>query len=86
MWIFYVEEALYISYEVNKNWKNLLTGEYKDFIHNINYLENIFYRDDFKFKNDKEVSKEFKNDKKIYKRFIQFLHFKKMMNIFDEYN
>ena len=72
MWIFYVEEALYISYEVNKNWKNLLTGEYKDFIHNINYLENIFYRDDFKFKNYEEVSKEFKKDKKYIKDLFSF--------------
>ena len=81
-----IEEALYARGLIKKIEKNLLTGDYKYFIDNINYLENIFYRDDFKFKNDKEVSKEFKNDKKIYKRFIQFLHFKKMMNIFDEYN
>ncbi len=80
-----IEEALYARGLIENIEKNLLKGEYKDFIYNINYLENIFYKDDFIFKNDKEVSNEFKNDKKIYKRFIQFLHFKKMMNIFDEY-
>ena len=81
-----IEEALYARGLIEKIEKNLYREDYKDFIHNINYLENIFYRDDFKFKNDKEVSKEFKNDKKIYKIFIQFLHFKKMMNIFEKYN
>ena len=81
-----IEEALYARGLIEKIEKNLFTGDYKDFILNINYLENIFYKDDFKFNNDKEVSKKYKNDKKIYKRFIQFLHFKKMMNIFDEYN
>jgi len=81
-----IEEALYARGLIEKIEKNLLTGDYKDFIFNINNLENIFYKDDFKFNNDKEVSKEYRNDKKIYQRFIQFLHFKKMMNIFDEYN
>ena len=81
-----IEEALYARGLIEKNENIILTRDYKNFIHDINYLENIFYKDDFKFKNDKEVSSEFKNEKRIYKRFIQFLHFKKMMNIFDEYN
>ena len=80
-----IEEALYARGLIEKIENKLLKGDYKDFINNINYLENIIYKDDFKFKNDKDVSTEFKNDKKIYKKFIQFLHFKKMMNIFDEY-
>ena len=79
-----IEEALYARGLIEKIEKSLLTKDYKDFIYNINYLGNIFYKDDFKFNNDKEVSKENKNDNKIYKRFIQFLHFKKMMSIFDE--
>ena len=79
-----IEESLYARGLIDKIEKVYLSNDYKDFIYNINYLENIFYNDDSKFKNDKEVSKEFKNDKKIYKRFIQFLHFKKMMNIIDE--
>ena len=81
-----IEEALYARGLIEKLDKISLIGDYEDFIYNINYLENIFYKDDFKFNNDKKVSKDYKNDKKIYKRFIQFLHFKKMMNIFDEYN
>ena len=79
-----IEEALYARGLIEKIEKNLLTGDYDDFAYNINYFENKFYKDDFKFINEKEVSKEYKNEKKIYKRFIQFLHFKKMMNIFDE--
>ena len=81
-----IEEALYARGLIEKIEKTLFTGDYKDFAYNNNYYERIFYKDDFKFNNDKSFSKEFKNDKKIYKRFIQFLHFKKMMNIFDEYN
>ena len=81
-----IEEALYARGLIKKIGKNLFTSDYDDFIDNINYLENIFYKDDLKFKNDKEVSNEYKNDKKIYKRFIQFLHFKKMMNFFEEYD
>ena len=81
-----IEEALYARGLIEKIEKNLFSSDYKDFTYKINYLENIFYGVDLKFNNDKDVSKVFKNDKKIYKRFIQFLHFKKMMNIFDEYN
>ena len=81
-----IEEALYARGLIEKIEKNLLTGDYDAFVYNINYFENKFYKDDFKFIKEKEVSKEYKNEKKIYKRFIQFLHFKKMMNIFDEYN
>ena len=81
-----IEEALYARGLIEKIEKKLLTGDYDNFVYNINNLENIFYKDDFKFNNDKEVSKKYKNEKNIYIRFIQFLHFKKMMNIFDEYN
>ena len=81
-----IEEALYARGLIEKIEIDLLTKDYKDFVYNVNNLENIFYTDDLKFNNDKEVYREYKNDKKIYKRFIQFLHFKKMMNIFDEYN
>jgi len=81
-----IEEALYARGLIKKIEKKLLTKDFKGFIYNINHFENTLCEDEFKFNNDKEVSKEYKNDKKIYKRFIQFLHFKKMMNIFDEYD
>ena len=81
-----IEEALYARGLIEGIEKSLLTSDYKDFVCNINYLENIFNKDDFKFNNYKDVSKEYKNDKNIYKRFVQFLYFKKMMSIFNEYN
>ena len=81
-----IEEALYARGLIEKIDKSNLTSDIKDFISNINFLEEIFYKDYFKFNNGNEVSKESKNDIKIYKRFIQFLHFKKMMNIFEEYD
>ncbi len=81
-----IEEALYARGLIEKIEKNLLTKDYKDFVNNINYLENKFTGDNLKFNNDREFSKESKDDKKIYKRFILFLHFKKMMNIFEEHD
>ena len=81
-----IEEALYARGLIEKIEDNLLSDDYKDFVYEINYLENIFYKDDFRISNNKEVFKKSKNDKNLYKRFIQFLHFKKMMNIFEEYN
>ena len=80
-----IEEALYSRGLIEKIDKKIIK-DFDDFVCNINYFENIFYKEDFRFNNDKKVSKEYKNEKKIYKRFIQFLHFKKMMNIFEEYN
>ena len=81
-----IEEALYARGLIEKIEKNIITVDYKNFVYNINNFENIFYKDEFKFNNEKVDSKDYKNEKKLYKRFIQFLHFKKMMNIFDEYN
>ena len=81
-----IEEALFARGLIEKIEKNLYTRDFKEFMNNINYLENIFYKDDFRFNNNKDVFKKYKNDKNLYKRFIQFLHFKKMMNIFEEYD
>ena len=81
-----IEEALYARGLIKKIEKSLFTSDYSDFANNINYLENILYKDNFKFDNGKEVFKESKDNFKIYKKFIQFLHFKKMMNIFEEYD
>ncbi len=81
-----IEEALYARGLIKKIEKCVFTSDFKEFVNNINYLENIFYEDNIKFYNDNEVFKESKDNSKIYKKFIQFLHFKKMMNIFEEYN
>ena len=81
-----IEEALYARGLIKKIEKSLFTKDYSDFANNINYLENILHKDNFKFDNGKEVFKESKDNIKTYKKFIQFLHFKKMMNIFEEYD
>ena len=80
-----IEEALYARGLIEKIEKKEFK-KYKDFFFNINYLDDILYEDDFKYNNEKEVSKEYENEKQLYKRFIQFLHFKKMMNIFEIYD
>ena len=81
-----IEEALSARGLIKKIKKYVFKNDYKDFSNNIHYLENIFNKDNFKFDNGKEVFKEPKNNSKIYKKFIQFLYFKKMMNIFEEYD
>ena len=81
-----IEEALYARGLIKQIEKTLFTEDYKDFFNNINYMENIIYKDSFKFNKGSKVYKESKNNNKIYMIFIQFLHFKKMMNVFEEYN
>ena len=81
-----IEESLYARGLIKNIEKILFTNDYKDFLNKIHNLENIFYEDYYKLENRKEVFAESKNNNKIYKRFIQFLYFKKMMNIFEKYN
>ena len=81
-----IEEALYARGLIKQIEMPLFTEDYKDFFNNINYMENIIYKDSFKFNKGSKVYKESKNNNKIYMIFIQFLHFKKMMNVFEEYN
>ena len=81
-----IEESLYARGLIKNIEKILFTNDYKDFLNKIDNLENIFYEDYYKLENRKEVFAESKNNNKIYKRFIQFLYFKKMMNIFEKYN
>ena len=81
-----IEEALYARGLIKRIETNLFTNDFKEFFDNINNLENKIYNDRLKFDKVNEIFNESKNNNKIYKRFIQFLHFKKMMNIFEEYN
>ena len=80
-----IEEALYARGLINQIEIELFTGDYKDFFDNINNMESIIHKDSCKFDKDNEVYNESKKNNNIYKRFIQFLHFKKMMNIFEKY-
>ena len=81
-----IEEALYARGLIKRIETNLFTNDFKELFDNINNLENKIYNDRLKFDKVNEIFNESKNNNKIYKRFIQFLHFKKMMNIFEEYN
>jgi len=81
-----IEEALYARGLIQQIEINLFTKDFKDFLYNFNSMENIIYDDSFKFDKGNEVFKGSKSYNKIYKRFIQFLYFKKMINIFEEYN
>ena len=80
-----IEEALYARGLIKKNENKSFAIDYDNFLNNINYLENIFKQDDFKFDNGTEDFNYSNKNTKIYKRFIQFLHFKEMMNIFEKY-
>ena len=81
-----IEEALYARGLIKQIEIGLFTEDYNDFFNNINSMENMIYEDSFKFDKGNEVYKGSKNNNKIFKRFIQFLYFKKMMNIFEEHN
>ena len=81
-----IEEALYARGLIKQIEMNKFINDYRDFLDNFKSKENIINEDSFKFDKGNEVYKGSKNNNKIYKRFIQFLYFKKMMNIFEEYN
>ena len=82
-----IEEALYARGLIKQIEPPFFKIDNKDFLNNINYMESMIYKDSFRFdKGNEEVYKESKDNNKIYKIFIQFLHFKKMMNIFEENN
>ena len=81
-----IEEALYARGLIKKVEKNLVSNDFKTFINKISDLQNKFYDDEFIFNDDKEEFIQSKDNNKIYVRFIQFLHFKKMMKIFEKYD
>jgi len=81
-----IEEALYARGLIKKVEKKLVNNDFKSFINKISDLQNKFYDDEFIFNDDKEEFIQQKNNTKIYMRFIQFLHFKKMMKIFEKYD
>ena len=80
-----IEEALYARGLINKIEKGIMDDEFNNFTNKIGDLQKIFYEYDLKFDNCKDEFMRSKNNK-IYMRFIQFLYFKKMMKIFEEYN
>ena len=81
-----IEEALYTRGLIKSteiiNHNNHLEYFKKEF----SELNNISYRDDSDFQNDNEDFMQSKNNNILYKRFFQFLHFKKMMRMFDKFD
>ena len=78
-----LEEALYTRGLINENDKLNQNMELNDFINNISDLQKEFYENELKFKENKEEFIQSKSNTRIYIRFIQFLYFKKMMNVFE---
>ena len=81
-----IEEALCGRGLIKNEDKPSIESDFKSFIKEINNLQSIFNEKNLNFLNDKEKFKYNKNNKNIYMLFIQFLHFKKMINIFNRYN
>ena len=81
-----IEEALYARGLIKKVEKKLVNKDFKSFLNKISYLQSKFYDDEFIINDDKEEFIQSKDNNKIYMRFIQFLHFKKMMKIFEKYD
>ena len=80
-----LEEALYTRGLIKENGTDYSNCDLRDFINNISDLQKEFYENELKFKEGKEEFMQSKNNTKIYIRFIQFLYFKKMMNIFEQF-
>ena len=81
-----IEEALYARGLIKKVEKSIYNNDIADFMNKIINLQNILSEDDLKSDNGKERFLQSKNNTKIYKIFIQFLHFKKMINMFEKFN
>ena len=81
-----LEEALHTRGLINEIEDPSYNEGLRDFINKIGDLQNKFYENEFKFTEGKEEFMHSKDNTRIYIRFIQFLYFKKMMNIFEEYN
>ena len=79
-----LEEALYTRGLIKENDSRYYKNELKDFINNISDLQKEFYENELKFKEDKEEFMHSNSNTKIYIRFIQFLYFKKMINMFEQ--
>tara|TARA_Y100000589_G_C27039071_1_gene582345 strand:+ start:585 stop:944 length:360 start_codon:yes stop_codon:yes gene_type:complete len=80
-----LEEALYTRGLIKETDELYHNRELNDFINNISDLQKEFYENELKFKESKEEFMQSKSNTRIYIRFIQFLYFKKMMNVFEQF-
>ena len=81
-----IEEALYTRGLINTVEKNFSDKDLKKFINNINDFQNMLNKNDLKLDDNLEEFMQSEINTKMINRFIQFLHFRKMMNIFEKYN
>ena len=81
-----IEEALSARGLIENNKKDYFINNFQNFKKEISSLQNIFNEEDFKSNNSYDDLIEYENSREHYKKFIQFLHFKKMMNVFDKLN
>ena len=79
-----LEEALHTRGLINEIEDPSYNEGLKDFINKIGDLQNKFYENEFKFTEGKEEFMHSKDNTRIYIRFIQFLYFKKMINMFEQ--
>ena len=78
-----IEEALAARGLIKKQKEDLKEPDFERIIHEISDFKKKFSEDDFQFeKNQEDISKSNKNIR-LYKIFIQFLYFKKLINIID---
>jgi len=80
-----IEEALYARGLINKVEKTFAENDFRDFTNKVNYFQEMLNEKIFKI-DDKEEFMQSKNNTKLIKRFIQFLHFKKMMKIYEVFD
>ena len=79
-----LEEALHTRGLINEIEDPSYNEGLRDFINKIGDLQNKFYENEFKFTEGKEEFMHSKDNTRIYIRFIQFLYFKKMINMFEQ--
>jgi len=79
-----IEEALYSRGLLNEVEKSIIIKDLKIFMNKISDLQKMLNDKNFIFDEGNEEFMQSKNNTKLFKRFIQFLYFKKMMNIFEE--
>ena len=80
-----LEEALHMRGLINDIKDPNYSNDFKNFINKIGDLQNKFYKNEFKFTDGQEEFMQSKDNTRIYIRFIQFLYFKKMINMFEQF-
>ena len=81
-----VEEALYERGLINKLERKLSNKDFSNFIDKIGDLKDLLNENDIRLDELNKGFTQSNSNISAFRIFIQFLHFKKMMNIFNEYD